>query len=144
MELRSLQQKLIKEPDLNESKDYKQLRALYEQYYKNHGFQPPWIAYMIIENSEVLGTCSFTKAPENNTVEIAYWTFPDHVKKGVASFGCQELIKIAQNENPNIRITAKTSPSKNSSTRILENNGFHYVKVVQDEDIGDAWLWEYK
>ncbi len=55
---------------------------------------------------------------------------------------CKELIKIAKSQNPGLVIYAKTAPEENASTRILNKNGFVYQKVVQDHEIGDAWLWK--
>jgi hypothetical protein len=40
-------------------------------------------------------------------------------------------------------ITAKTAPEHNASTKILEKNNFVFTEIVQDEEIGDAWLWTH-
>jgi RimJ/RimL family protein N-acetyltransferase len=77
-------------------------------------------------------------------VEIAYWTFNEFEGQGIASFACRELVKISQNADPNVIITAKTAPEHNASTKIVEKNGFVFTEVVQDEEIGDAWLWTLK
>lgn len=141
MELRLLRQNEDKNDKIFTSEECQQLLAVYEDYYPKIGFVIPWVAYIIIKDDSAVGTCSFTGKPKNGAVEIAYWTFKGFEGQGVASFACSELIKIARKENPEIIITAKTSPEHNSSTRVLEKNGFNYVKVVQDEDIGDAWFW---
>lgn len=141
MELRLLRQNEDKNDKIFTSEECQQLLAVYEDYYPEIGFVVPWVAYLIIEDDSVVGTCSFTGKPKDGEVEIAYWTFKNYEGQGVASFACSELIKIARKENPEIIITAKTSPEHNSSTRVLEKNGFKYVRVVQDEDIGDAWFW---
>ncbi|MBI1307005.1 MAG: GNAT family N-acetyltransferase [Bacteroidetes bacterium] len=117
------------------------LLDMYEKYYPENGFNPPWIAYLILQNNQVLGTGSFTGSPINNEVEIAYWTFTQFEGKGVASFICGELIRIAKTEIPQIKIVAKTSPEENASTSILKKYHFTFQKVVQDHEIGDAWLW---
>lgn len=121
--------------------DCQQLLTIYEDYYSKVAFEPPWVAYMVMKEGQVVGSCSFVQPPKEGQVEIAYWTFQEFEGQGVASFACQELIKIAQEANPNLTLIAKTAPEKNASTSILEKNGFHYSKIVQDEDIGDAWLW---
>lgn len=105
------------------------------------GYDFPWVAYLIIRNNQVLGTGSFTGKPRDGQVEIAYWTFKAFEGQGIASFACKELISIAKKENPNIVISAKTAPENNASTHTLEKNGFRHIKTVQDEEIGDAWLW---
>lgn len=141
MELKILQQNEDKKNDLFKSAECQTLLQIYDDYYPKIGFNLPWVAYLIIEENQVVGSCSFTGKPNDNKVEIAYWTFKEFEGQGVASFACKELIKIAQNADPKIIITAKTSPEHNGSTKILEKNNFVFTGIVQDEEIGDAWLW---
>jgi RimJ/RimL family protein N-acetyltransferase len=47
-------------------------------------------------------------------------------------------------DRPWLTITAKTAPEHNASTKILENNNFTFTEIVQDDEIGDAWLWTLK
>lgn len=121
-----------------------QLLEMYDKVYNEKTYSPPWIGYLIIENNQVLGTCGFASTPKEGQVEIAYWTFPAFEGKGVASFACSELIQIAQKEDSTILITAKTAPEHNASSHILKKNGFMFSKIVQDHEIGDAWLWVLK
>ena len=144
MELRILQQNEDKTDPLFESADCQALLQMYDDYYPKIGFRLPWVAYLIVEQDQVLGSCSFTGQPAEGKVEIAYWTFAPFEGQGVASFACRELIKIAQSADPSVTVTAKTAPEHNASTRILAKNGFVFTEIVQDEEIGDAWLWELK
>ncbi|MCT4560219.1 MAG: GNAT family N-acetyltransferase [Crocinitomicaceae bacterium] len=121
-----------------------ELLRMYKEYYPKVGFQIPWVGYVIIENETAVGTCGFTMAPVDHQVEIAYWTFPENEGKGIASWACNALVQIAEKENPNLQVVAKTAPEKNASTHILEKNGFSFQEVVQDAKIGDAWLWVRK
>lgn len=125
-----------------QTEECRQLLEIYKDYYSKKGFQPPWVAYLILNDKNVMGTCSFTEKPINGAVEIAYWTFKPFEGKGVASFACESLIHIAEKADPNVLLTAKTAPEHNASTRILEKNGFSFSGVVQDDEIGDAWLWK--
>jgi len=118
-----------------------QLVNIYNEYYSKIGFTPPWAAYLIVMDGEAAGTCSFGGAPEGGQVEISYWTFKDFEGQGIASLACEALISIAKGEMPGITVVAKTAPEHNASTRILEKNGFVFSEVVQDDEIGDAWLW---
>lgn len=70
--------------------------------------------------------------------------FTSDCSSGIASFACKELIALAYQTDPNITIIAKTAPEKNASTKILENNNFVFTEIVQDDEIGEAWLWELK
>lgn len=123
------------------SEDCQQLLKMYEEYYPTIGFNLPWVGYFIIRDDQIVGSCGFTGAPKDETVELAYWTFKSCEGQGVASFACRELIRIAREANPNIIITAKTAPEENASTRILRKNNFIFAGIVQDHEIGDAWLW---
>ncbi|MFM2360664.1 MAG: hypothetical protein RLY16_2657 [Bacteroidota bacterium] len=141
MELSILAQYTDKTIPLFESEDCQTLLQIYEDYYPKVGFLEPWVAYLIIQENKVVGTCSFVSPPKDNQVEIAYWTFKEFEGQGIASFACKELIKIAQNTAPTITIIAKTAPEHNASTKILQHNQFSFTDTVQDDEIGDAWLW---
>ena len=113
----------------------------YPEYYFKTGYNLPWIGYFVIREFQVVGVGGFVGQPKNNRVEIAYGTSKEFEGQGIASFACQQLIKIAKAADSNILITAKTAPEQNASTKILARNGFEFTKVVQDDDIGNAWEW---
>ena len=141
MELRILQQHEDKTDRLFASDDCQMLLQLYDDYYPKIGFHLPWVAYLVVDQNQVVGSCSFTGQPNNGKVEIAYWTFSAFEGQGIASFACSELIKIAQHADPTVILMAKTAPEQNASTRILAKHNFVFTEVVQDDEIGDAWLW---
>lgn len=142
MKLITIQINEDKSKTIFSSKDCQDLLEAYENYYPIIGFNLPWVGYFIYKDGKIVGSCGFTGKPTNGQVEIAYWTFKEFENKGIASFACQELIKIAKKENEKIKIIAKTAPEHNASTKILEKNNFIYSEIVQDEEIGDAWLWK--
>lgn len=144
MELRILQQSEDKTADLFASADCQTLLEMYADYYPKTGFHLPWVSYLVLRQNQVVGSCGFTGQPQDGKVEIAYWTFKEFEGQGIATFACRELIKIAQNTDPKVAITAKTAPEQNTSTKILEHNNFLFTETVQDHEIGDAWLWTYK
>lgn len=144
MELRILTGNEKSDDPIFNSQEAKNLVEMYQGFYSNVGFNPPWVGYVIIKNNQVVGSCGFVGKPQNGRVELAYWTFQEFEGQGIAGFACRELIAIAKKENPKIIVTAKTAPEKNASTRILQKNGFVYSEVVQDHEIGDAWLWVLK
>lgn len=110
--------------------------------YKKVGFHRPWVGYLVIHAHHIAGAAGFNGKPQNNHVEISYFTFPEFEGKGFASLACKALINIARQANPHLIITAKTAPEENASTSILKKNGFVFKELVQDHEIGDAWLWE--
>lgn len=117
------------------------LKATKEMYFRT-GYVPPWIGYLCIERGKCLGTCAFTKPPENNRVEIAYFTFPGNEGRGIATQMARLLIKIALKKDPGITITARTLPEENGSTAILEKIGFRIVAEIMDSEDGKVWEWE--
>lgn len=144
MELRILQQNVDITDNLFESEDCQSLLKMYEDYYPKIGFNLPWVTYLVVRQNQVVGSCGFTGQPIDGKVEIAYWTFKEFEGQGIASFACKELISISKSADPKITITAKTAPEKNVSTKILEKNNFAFTEIVQDDEIGDAWLWTLK
>jgi ribosomal-protein-alanine N-acetyltransferase len=141
MELRILQLNENKSDKLFDSSNCQRLLEMYDGYYSKIGFNLPWVAYLLIRQKEVVGTCGFTGQPINGKVEIAYWTFKEFEGQGIASFACKALISISKSADPKVTITARTAPEHNASTKILERNKFIFTEIVQDEEIGDAWLW---
>jgi [ribosomal protein S5]-alanine N-acetyltransferase len=123
------------------SPDCQQIIDSMNEYYPQIGFNPPWVGYFVIKDHQVVGTGAFVGQPKEGRVEIAYYTFKAFEGQGIASFTCKELVAIAMSADPSLIITAKTQPEHNASTTILQKNGFEYLGVVQDHEIGDAWLW---
>ena len=111
---------------------------------KRVGFNPPWICYYVEENGELTGNAAFKGKPINNTVEIAYGTMEKHRQRGVGSWICKQLVELSLATDASVRITARTLPEKNYSTRILEKNNFVLLGFVTDPEDGEVWEWEYK
>ena len=57
---------------------------------------------------------------------------------------CEKLIEITQKENIKIKITARTLPKINASTKVLMKNGFINNGIIIDEDDGEIYEWIYK
>jgi RimJ/RimL family protein N-acetyltransferase len=144
IELKPIELNLDKTNKLYSSDDCQMLLKSYDEYYLKIGFNLPWVGYFVIRENQIVGSCGFTGQPKEGKVEIAYWTFKEYERQGIASFSCKELISISQQYDPTVTITAKTAPEHNASTKILQNNGFAFNEIVQDEEIGDAWLWTLK
>lgn len=126
------------------SADCQQLLQMYDDFYLKIGFNTPWIGYFVVRQDKIVGSCSFVGQPQDGKIEISYWTFKEFEGQGIASFACKELVAIAKQTDPSLTITAKTEPEHNASTKILEKNNFEFSGIVQDEEIGDAWLWTHK
>lgn len=114
------------------------------EFYRRVGFSPPWICYYAKENGELVGSAAFKGRPINNTVEIAYGTFEKFQRKGIGTKICKQLVELSLASDPSVRITARTLPKNNYSTKILEKNNFVLVGAVNDPEDGEVWEWEYK
>ena len=66
--------------------------------YAKTGFLRPWIGYLAARDSNIVGTCGFKGPPQNNSVEIAYFTFPGHEGDGVATAMAIALVELALSE----------------------------------------------
>jgi len=114
------------------------------EFYKKVGFNPPWICYYAEEDGELVGSAAFKGKPINSTVEIAYGTMEAHRQKGVGTKICKQLVELSLATDESVRITARTLPENNYSTKILRKNNFILLGSVNDPEDGDVWEWEYK
>src|SRR5687768_6868597 len=94
------------------------------QMYERRGYVEPWVGYLALEEGSCIGTCGFTSPPVGEVVEIAYFTFPDFERRGVATRMAQRLISIAQVCDPSVKIIAHTLTEENASTHVLRKLGF--------------------
>lgn len=113
-------------------------------FYKRVGFSPPWICYYAKQNDELVGCAGIKGKPVNGQIEIAYGTFEKYRNQGVGTKICRILVELSIRTDPEVRITARTLPENNYSTRILQKNKFQFLGNVIDPDDGDVWEWEYK
>jgi [ribosomal protein S5]-alanine N-acetyltransferase len=141
MELKVIELNTNKSDGIYSSDDCQLLLKTYDDYYPLIGFHLPWVGYVVVKQNTIVGSCGFTGQPKDGKVEIAYWTLKEFEGQGIASFSCKELVSISRKTDATVTITAKTEPGENASTKILQKNGFQFTEVVQDHEIGDAWLW---
>jgi ribosomal-protein-alanine N-acetyltransferase len=112
-------------------------------FYKKVGFTPPWIGYYVAQEGNIVGSAGFKGKPLNNTIEIAYGTLENYRNQGIGTEICKLLVDLSLRTDPAIRITARTLPTKNFSTRILEKNSFEFIGTVEDPEDGEVWEWVY-
>ena len=110
-------------------------------HYQKAGFSPPWVGYIAVCGSELVGTCAFTAAPAAGRVEIAYFTFPSVKGRGMATAMAARLISIARAARPGIEIFAHTLPERNASNAILRKLGFVLAGAVDHPEEGRVWEW---
>lgn len=113
-------------------------------FYKKVGYVQPWIGYYAKQKGDLVGAAGFKGPPVNGTVEIAYGTFEKYRKQGIGTAICKQLVEMSLKTDPSIKITARTLPEKNFSTRILEKNNFIFNGIVNDPEDGEVWEWVFK
>jgi RimJ/RimL family protein N-acetyltransferase len=114
------------------------------EYFKKIGYVPPWIGYFVELNSELIGSAAFKGEPTNGKVEIAYGTMEAFRNRGLGTRICNELVMLSLKTDPSIKITARTLPENNFSTKILKKNNFAFNGTVIDPEDGEVWEWEYQ
>lgn len=112
------------------------------QLYRAVGYEPPWIGYVALEDGTCVGMCGFKSPPQNNRVEIAYFTFPGYECRGVATRMAAELIRMAFDKIPAVTVAAQTLPEENASTSVLKKLRFHFVSTVEHPEDGLVWEWQ--
>ncbi len=112
------------------------------QLYRAVGYEPPWIGYLAIENGICVGMCGFKSPPQDNRVEIAYFTFPGHESRGVATQMAAELIRLALDKMPAVTVAAQTLPEENASTSVLKKLRFRFVDSDEHPEDGQVREWQ--
>jgi ribosomal-protein-alanine N-acetyltransferase len=112
------------------------------QLYRTVGYELPWIGYLALENDICVGSCGFKSPPQNNRVEIAYFTFPGHESRGVATRMASKLIRLALDKRPAVTVAAQTLPEENASTSVLKKLRFRLTGTVEHAEDGLVWEWQ--
>ena len=112
--------------------------------YGRRGYSEPWVGYLAFEGGNCVGCCGFTSPPVANMAEIAYFTFPEFEKRGIATRMAQALISIGRKTDPSVRIIAHTLTEENSSNHILKKLGFVFTGVIDHPEDGKIWEWSYE
>jgi RimJ/RimL family protein N-acetyltransferase len=110
------------------------------------GAVPPWGGFLALDagTRTVVGTCSYKGPPDaTGAVEIAYFTFPGHERRGYATAMADALRTHAVEANAVRLVRAHTLPERNASVRVLEKLGFRHLGQVIDPEDGAVWRWEW-
>lgn len=123
----------------------REILSVYPGFYERVGFNEPWVGYFFEdEHGEIKGCGGYKGKPCDGMIEIAYGTFKKYEGQGIATEICRQLVELAQQADPQVRITARTLPENNTSTRVLKRNGFEFNGEVYDEEDGNVWEWEIR
>lgn len=86
--------------------------------YLTVGFQQPWIGYLALLGGRIVGTCAFKSAPAGGRVEIAYFTFPEFERRGVATSMVRELVAIARANDPTLTVAVQHAEGRVCELRL--------------------------
>jgi RimJ/RimL family protein N-acetyltransferase len=104
-------------------------------------FAPPWIGYVAESDGVLVGTCAFKSPPRDGAAEIAYFTFPQHEGRGIATAMAERLVQLAHDADPRVRVFAQTLPRTGASTSVLTKLGFVRGADVRHPEDGLVWEW---
>jgi RimJ/RimL family protein N-acetyltransferase len=99
-------------------------------------------AWLIVENGEVVGLCSITKAADDDgMIEIGYGIAQSRRKLGHATRAIRMMV-IEALRDPKVRgIAAGTSVGNIPSQRVLEESGFVKTGTRIDDEDGEVFVW---
>ena len=143
MQLIPIKEHLEENPDFANHPDCQESIYICIDFYKKVGYNPPWICYYVQLDGYLVAAAAFKGQPRDNKVEIAYGTFPQYQKQGIATKIARMLVDLSLQTDPAVRITAQTLKEENYSVRILRKNNFRLIGTAMDEDEGEVWEWEY-
>src|SRR3954447_6554958 len=104
---------------------------------------PDWFGHLVIEgeSQQLVGICSLKGPQVEGAVEMAFFTFPGFEGRGIGTAMARFTLDRATTLQDVRRVTARTAPAHNASTRILEKIGMRFV-CEEMEDGAAVWLWQ--
>jgi RimJ/RimL family protein N-acetyltransferase len=112
--------------------------------YGRVGFAPPWIGYVAVDDGRAVGSCGFAAPPSTDEAEVAYFTFPGHEGRGIATRMATALIALSLDaaRTRRVEFIAHTLPFDSASTSILAKLGFQRLGAIQHPEDGEVWKWK--
>ncbi|TMA18342.1 MAG: GNAT family N-acetyltransferase [Deltaproteobacteria bacterium] len=105
-----------------------------------------WTALFVLENPRTICGIGGFKGPPgaDGAVEIGYSIAPGFRGRGLATEAARELVRLAFADPRVLVVVAHTLAVWNASTRVLEKNGFGFVRELVDpkEHPDPIWRWE--
>jgi len=98
------------------------------------------LAWLIVEDDEVVGMASFTRRETDGRYEIGYGIAPAHQGRGIMSRALAALLPMVHADGHR-GLTAANSVDNRSSQRVLEKSGFVPVGTRNDPEDGPLNLW---
>jgi RimJ/RimL family protein N-acetyltransferase len=91
----------------------------------------------------IVGCGGYKGIPKEGRVEIAYGTFKSFERRGIATEICNLLVQLSLQTDPAVRIMARTLRDNQPSMAVLKKNLFECLGLVQDDEDGEVFEWEF-
>jgi RimJ/RimL family protein N-acetyltransferase len=103
----------------------------------------PWSMHFFLDhaNGQLVGSGGFTAPPLRRTIEIGYEVAPEFRGNGFGTAAAQALVDRAVGSGEVDHVIARTLPSPNPSTGVLQSLGFQHVAAQEDPEVGVVWEW---
>jgi RimJ/RimL family protein N-acetyltransferase len=99
-------------------------------------------AWMMVDDDEVVGLCSYTGVPNAGRVSIGYGVSASRRGRGYASAAVAELLAFAARDASVEIVVAETAHANRASQIVLERNAFERVGTRADANDGELVMWE--
>jgi len=122
----------------------REVAKAYGELYDRMAPGPPWIGYLAVDETtgNIVGSCGYKGDCREGMVEIAYFSFPGHERRGFATEMARRLNDLAWQQHEVRTVRAHTLQEENASVRILRRLGFAWLGTVEDPEDGPIWRWE--
>ncbi len=103
---------------------------------------PSTYAIVYKENNKMIGTIGYPSVSfEESLGDLAYALSEDYWKRGIVTKAAREVIKVGFNYLGFNKIIACHLPGNEGSKRVIERNGFKYIKEVYDKHTNQLVPW---
>jgi RimJ/RimL family protein N-acetyltransferase len=99
-------------------------------------------SWLVVRDGEVVGLCSYRRAPANRRVEIGYGIAPSQRGHGYATSAVAAMVEAAMLDPSVDTLTAETAVQNFASQGVLERNGFARVGTRIDAEDDEVIGWE--
>ncbi|MEJ1969829.1 MAG: GNAT family protein [Rhizomicrobium sp.] len=98
-------------------------------------------SWLMACEGEVVGLCSYKRAPKDGVIEIGYGVAASRRGRGHATRAVAAMLDFARSDPAVGTVTAATAVANLASQGVLERNGFRKSGTSHDPDDGDLILW---
>lgn len=98
------------------------------------------LAWLVVEDDEIVGMASFTRRGADGSYEIGYGIAPQYRRRGIMARALAALLPMVHADGHR-GLTAANGVDNRGSQRVLEKNGFVPVGTREDPEDGPLNLW---